>query len=497
MAPSTDPVPLPHPPSADQLRRRSRELQRRVRDGDAQAHDLITRLVPGTKTGPDFPLHLAQLAVARGHGFASWPRLTQYVELVAGLTHRPVPDPDETADPVEQFVGSAVLRYDGNDSGARPVRAAQMLDAHPDLPTRSLAAAVVAADHGAVERFLTADPEAARRPIGPLDWEPLLYLCYGRLDRPAADVITTAGLLLRSGADPNAGFLWNGLVPPFTALTGILGNGEQGPQALPPHPHELLLARLLLEAGADPNDGQAVYNRMFAADDSHLELLLAYGFGAGDGGPWRRRMPEVLPTPNELAAQQLGWAAAHGMDHRVRLLAPLVDLAAPIRTPWTPAMAATELAMITGHPQTARLLTELGAPAPADPAAALIQALLTGDRPTVDTLSAADPQLLEQVRRQRPSLMLRAAVAEHLAGAKLLVDKGFDVNAMGRSDLPIEQPWHTALHYAASIGNLELIRTLLELGADPDIPDAHYRTTPAVWAEHFGHDAAAQLLRAR
>lgn len=496
MAPSIDPVPLPHPPSAGQLRRRARELQRRVRAGDAQARDLVVRLVPGVETEQDFPLHLAQLAIARSHGFPSWSRLTQYVELVAGLTHHPAPDPEEATDPVERFVGSAVLRYDGNDSGARPARAALLLQAHPDLPTRSLAAAVVAADHVAVERFLAVDPAAARRPTGPLDWEPLLYLCYGRLDRPAADVITTAGLLLRSGADPNAGFLWNGLVPPFTALTGILGNGEQGPQALPPHPHELLLARLLLEAGADPNDGQAVYNRMFAADDSHLELLLAYGFGTGDGGPWRRRMPEVLPSPAELAAQQLGWAAAHGMDHRLRLLAPLVDLAAPIRTPWTPAMPVTELAMITGHPQTARLLAELGAPAPADPAAALIQALLTGDRPTADALSAADPQLLDQVRRQRPSLMLRAAVAGYLDGAKLLADKGFDVNVMGRSDLPIEQPWHTALHYAASIGNLDLIRTLLELGADPSIVDAHYGTTPAVWAEHFGHGDAAQALRA-
>ena len=73
------------------------------------------------------------------------------------------------------------------------------------------------------------------------------------------------------GADPNAGYLWEGLIPPFTALTGALGGGG----TIPKHPEELALARLLLQAGADANDGQALYNQGWGQDpqDDWLELL--------------------------------------------------------------------------------------------------------------------------------------------------------------------------------------------------------------------------------
>ena len=197
------------------------------------------------------------------------------------------------------------------------------LAADPSISRANIFTAAAAADHRAVFEFLAGDRAAANRQGGPLGWEPLLYLSYARHDAGVAeaDVLTTAGLLLQSGADPNAGFLWNGLPTPFTVLTGVFGSGEQGVSKQPPHPHALRLARLLLEAGADPNDGQALYNRMFAADDSHLELLFDYGLGTGDGGPWHRRLPEITDSPTQLVRAQLGWAISHGMDERIRLLA--------------------------------------------------------------------------------------------------------------------------------------------------------------------------------
>ncbi|MFT4218593.1 MAG: hypothetical protein QM619_15600 [Micropruina sp.] len=42
--------------------------------------------------------------------------------------------------------------------------------------------------------------------------------------------------------------------------------------------------------GADPNDAQTLYNRMFHRDDRHLRILLARGLGHGDGGVWQRRL---------------------------------------------------------------------------------------------------------------------------------------------------------------------------------------------------------------
>ena len=35
----------------------------------------------------------------------------------------------------------------------------------------------------------------------------------------------------------------------------------------------------------------------------------------------------------------------------------------------------------------------------------------------------------------------------------LLAELGFEVNAYGRGDAPVEEPWETALHHSAADGN--------------------------------------------
>ena len=148
---------------------------------------------------------------------------------------------------------------------------------------------------------------------------PLVYLVYSRVAQ--SDAVATARVLLDSGADPASGYLWQGLPTPFTALTGCFGEGEQGPGRQPRHPQWEPLARLLLERGADPNDGQTLYNRMFGRDDSHLELLFDYGLGTGDGGVWRQRLGDATESPAEMMRRQVDWAQAHGFERRLALLA--------------------------------------------------------------------------------------------------------------------------------------------------------------------------------
>ena len=236
-------------------------------------------------------------------------------------------------DALDDFLSHAVLRYEGDDSPGRWQRARDILIEHPELPEQSIFAAATVAEPELITRQLSADPEAADRPGGPLDWTPLLYLAYGRVrsELPADDAERSTMILLQHGADPNAGFLWHGEVPPFTVLTGLFGNGEQGSVSDPPHPHAIRLATLLLEAGADPNDGQALYNRMFSPADDHLELLLRYGLGSGDGGVWHRKLPGRLDSPAVMLRSQLIWAITHDMTSRIRLLADHgVDLASPL-----------------------------------------------------------------------------------------------------------------------------------------------------------------------
>ncbi|MGZ4242252.1 MAG: ankyrin repeat domain-containing protein, partial [Actinomycetota bacterium] len=348
-------TPLPGRPHLEHLRNEARDLQRAVRRRDDAALELVAThhprgaaAVPAVDDG-GFRLADAQLVVARRYGFASWPRLRRHVANVIELSRAP----DEvapTGEPAADFLRLACLTYGGDDGPAHWSEADALLAAQPTLASESVYVAAALADVDNMQRHLAADAGAASREGGPHRWEPILYLAYARSMRdPGAHAVTaTARLLLDAGADPDAGFLHHGLPSPFTALTGAFGEGEQGPRHQPRHPHSLALARVLLDAGADPNDSQALYNRMFGADDDHLVLLFEYGLGSGSGGPWRARLGDAqhppidaIPSPARLLRDQLGWAIRHGMHARVRLLVEHgVDVTTPFDDGRTPAEAA-------------------------------------------------------------------------------------------------------------------------------------------------------------
>jgi ankyrin repeat protein len=465
---SESPVPLPEQPSIEQLRNQAKDLRRTS----------------------GIPLWEAQLTVARRYGFASWARLKQHVELLTRYSR--FPERVATDSDAGTFLRLACLSYYDDEPGQWE-QARRILERAPGLAEGNIYAGAATADVGALRRVLAADPAAASREGGPFQWEPLCYLAYARHDLAIslAATMETARLLLDAEADPNAGYLWHGLPTPFTVLTGVFGEGEAGPVRAPRHPHSLALARLLLEAGADPNDGQALYNRMFEPGNDHLELLFEFGLGTGDGGPWRSRLGDALDTPAEMVRGQLAWAVTHGMTERVRLLVEHgVDVTAPLD-----GVTATSMAATTGHEDLVDYLVAHGAP-PLDlpPADAFVAAALAADRARLGRLLADDPGLAGELRAARPALITWAAACGNPAAVEILAELGFDINAKGRTDAPSDQPWQTALHKAAEDGNVELARTLLRLGADPDIRDHRFDSTPLGWARHFGQQAIIELL---
>ena len=489
-------VPLPDEPDLAQLKTQARELQRRVRAGDGAALVEVALRHPDGEppadARPGFPLSAAQLVLARRHGFASWPKLVDHVRVVHELTRRPA-DIKPSSDPAHELVRLACLNY-GDDQAARWDEARTVLGRHPALAESDLAVAAATADVAALRAHLERDPGGAARPTGPMAWEPILYLAYSRILDAAseADVVTAGTLLLDRGADPNAGYLWRGLPSPFTALTGCFGEGELGPARQPRHACGVALARLLLDRGADPNDSQTLYNRQFHDDDSHLVLLFEYGLGDGDGGPWKRRLGPALEPPAEMVRGQLRWALLHQMVDRVRLLAAHgVDLASAFPDGRTP----TEVAALNGDVELLAVLDELGAPAPGlDPVDAVIAAIMAGDPTEVDRVVARDPAAVARAQAERPGLVVWAAASGRGAAVEAALDQGFGIDVLARSDVPVEQPWETALHVAAMAGDLDLIRLLLDRGADPTIRDGRFQGRPLEWAHHGGQLDAVALL---
>ena len=203
-----------------------------------------------------------------------------------------------------------------------------------------------------------------------------------------------------------------------------------------------------------------------------------------------RGMGPTLDSPAAMVHGQLRWAINHDMPERVELLAAHdADIDAPLPGGQTP----IETALLTGNDAIIGALVAHGAALPQlDPADALIAAAMRGDRAAVDELR----DHAAEARARRPSLVVQAAVNGRADVVALVVELGFDVNALGRADLPVEQPWETALHVAAGDGNVEVVRALLALGADPTIRDARFDATPLGWAEYMAKPATAEILAA-
>ena len=322
----------------------------------------------------------------------------------ADLTVDPCAVNEAALPPADLFCSLACLRYGSSDEPPRWRAAADLLAQDPGLVERSVWAAAAARDADAVAAHLRADPSLAAAPGGPFGWHPLSYLCYSRLPIDAAidRSLDAATLLLDAGADPNTGFLHSGLPTPFTALTGVFGEGEQGAGREPRHPRAQELAALLLDRGAHPADQQTLYNRMFRPDDAHLELLFAHGLADAGPSPWETRVGAETENRAQVWRRQVDWAAQHGFAARLNLLAEHgIDVAG-----------------------------------------------VTVSVPTVpDDPNARDGE-----------------------GA-------------------------TPLHHAAWAGDLDLIRALLDAGADRTVVDLQYGTTPREWAEHAYQPEAERLLR--
>ena len=442
-------------------------------------HPKFQRLVAGLAEAENFQLTAAQLVVARRHGFSSWAKLRSHLGVIDRYRCSPHRAP-VAVDPADEFLRLACMTHGETDEDepGRWRRAAELLTVRTDLPATNVHVAAAVGDVAATESLLASDPGRAGISGGPHRWEPLLYLAYSMIDDrvDGRSHVEVARLLLAAGADPNAGYLWEGLPSPYTVLTGTLTSSHSNPMGL---------ARLLLEAGAEANDAQLLYELGGTGDDpGPLELLYEFGLGRGTGGVWHRRLGWTLDSPAQMVESELLAAAARGFAQKLAVILrhPVnIDARQTEHLYWE-GRTAYDLAVMNGHVAAVAVLDAAGARPPVpDPERDFLGACIRADRADVEAMMTADSGIVARAKARRSHQISLAADRDLFDAVRLMVELGFDINASHR--YPHEQ---TALHGAAFNGNLEMVRFLVQHGADLDALDCSFQATPRGWAEHKG-----------
>jgi ankyrin repeat protein len=377
--------------------------------------------------------------------------------------------------------------------------AGRLLERHPGVARANVFTACCTGAADFVAEALAAEPGLATAGHAPDGWPPLLYLCSstfhsGNPER-ARGILRCAELLLGQGADPNSHTLFDAGDPqsklPALYFACVSDN--------------VPVVRLLLERGAEPNDGESVYHAAELNRRECLELLLAHGADiSGRHLHWGNTPLYFLAGYKEAdanratAAEGMRWLLEHGADPNVVSLpsgeAPLHRIAA-----WGSGAARAELllahganpdlkradgrtayvlAVRAGNVAVADLLRERGA----DTAGMalvdeLLGACMRADAAAARRLLRRHPRLLAELTAEDRQVVAQAAEEGREAGLRLMAELGFDLGWEGA--------WAgTALHQAAWRGNVPVVRLLLELGAPVNVRDTQFGCSPLAWAAH-------------
>jgi ankyrin repeat protein len=312
------------------------------------------------------------------------------------------------------------------------------------LDLRGIERALARADADALRALLRVEPEAAQSPIG--DLAPLLVLLRDS-DGAPCDLRACVALLLDAGADPNASVELDQGDWRMSAL--FLATGK----------HDLSLVRLLLDAGATP-DEDAFYHACEQSDQAFLEALYRPGFESSvihkldfEDAAGLRWFLERGVDVNALGC--LHWAIGRGRG--VGVLQLLLEAGADVNQPH-PRLGVRPLAVAArcGHLAAYDLLAAHGARGELDQVQAAVLAVARGQ---AAVLPAAPPPLPGIPGPDSRWLLGQFALLNQIEVVRTLLDGGLDVDSAGWSGF-------TPLKQAAMHGRAAMVALLIERGGD-------------------------------
>jgi ankyrin repeat protein len=446
--------PIPARPNLEFDRKQAKALLDAVKSNRPEARERFEahhpRGIPPASRMAD-----ALLVVAREYGFRSWPQWKTFVE-TRGM------DRKKQAELAAHAVCSNDL-----------ARARVLLRADPALAREDFYLACACGEVETVATAVARDPAFATREGGGNGWQPIEYACFSRWLRAdperAGGIIEVARLLLAHGADANAHHFVESMgnqckETVLFAAAGIANHAG--------------LTRMLLDAGADVNEGlpepehgetkctsvgpEALYHVCEFRDTACLALLL-------DARPWpgivSYCMARALDFENPEAVRLF---LDHGADPNLRIawfenrthlhravqsvrsaavIEALLDAGADLRLQDARGLTAYQYAVRYGRDEIAALLESRGPCTATDEDRRLGRAV-RGER-------------VEKAAPIHPDLLCDAARRDDVRGIEAVLAAGADIEAcnIGREGTP-------PLHWAAWRGRLAAVRALVGHGAD-------------------------------
>ena len=361
-----------------------------------------------------------------------------------------------------------------------------ILAAHPELASSDIHTAAVLGDDAGVRRFLIQDPTSATRSSAPHGGDALNYLAlskYLRLDRARTPAfLRAATALLDAGADPNTGFWTTGQHPEReTALYGAAGVA-----------HHVELTRLLLERGADPNDGEAVYHSPETDNNGAMQLLVETGkvtaehlslmlIRKHDWHDYEGVKYLLARGADPKYRRRRGWMAIHhaiARNNSLKIIELLLDHGAdPTGREDEDGLSAVARAARRGRGDLLALFAERGFPIALDGVDRLIAACAMDDAATIRDVRAREPNLVRELLQQGSTLLSDFAGTWNTAGVRHLLDLGVPAGAVYEGDGYFDIAKNsTALHVAAWQLQPAIVQLLLERDAPVDPKDTKGRT---------------------
>jgi len=468
------------------------EVVQRVKKHHPRFRDLPEDEIAGTR----FALADAQFVMAREHGFESWTKFARHVESLEQASFAAA-----VGDPVAAFIVAACVPRDALHSSGTLERAAAILAAHPEVRNSDIHTAAILGDAAAVRRFLAHDARHAAAKGGPYGWDALTHLCFARylrLDRARSDgFVAAAKALLDAGASANTGWMEVDHEPHpewESAIYGAAGIAQ--------HPQ---LTRLLLERGADPNDGETPYHVVETYDNTVMKILVDSGKLNAES------MTTLLLRKTDWHDYEgIQWLLEHGADpnratrwgrtafhHAVLrdnssdifevLLEHGADPTLVAERPDTrrtagPAMSGVAMAARRGRGDVLELIERRGIPIELEGVERLIAACARHDSAKVKAIAEHEPELARELVAQGGQLLVEFAGVGNTAGLGQLLDLGVEVNAVTEDgDFYFDVAKNsTALHSAAWRAWSSTVKLLIARGASANVLDGKGRTALAL-----------------